>query len=99
MVGKGKGAVHGTKIHTEFAERVKNTLDLPTEVSYKGGIVVKRGTKGSIRVDVVKGNPEKPTAIFDLKTGKAKLTKRRIKQIRKHLPEGYKDIPIKEIRN
>ncbi|RMG20441.1 MAG: RHS repeat-associated core domain-containing protein [Methanobacteriota archaeon] len=100
VVGPGKGAVHGTKIHTKFAEQVKKTMaGLKPEVSYKGGKVVERGTKGSIRVDVVKGNPKKPTAIFDLKTGKAKLTKRRIKQIRKHLPEGYKDIPIEEIRN
>ena len=99
MVGKGKGAVHGTKIHTEFAKQVKNKIGLPTEVSYKGGRVVRRGTKGSKRVDVVLGDREKPTAIFDLKTGKAKLTEKRIEQIRKHLPKGFEDIPIIEIRN
>jgi hypothetical protein len=70
-----------------------------TEVSYLNGNIVRRGTLGSIRVDVVYGpSRETPMAIYDLKTGQAKLTSKRVAEIRRHLPPGYQDIPIIEIR-
>ena len=61
--------------------------------------VVKSGTKGSIRIDaLIKGSNGKPLGIFDLKTGAAGLTTKRINQIRAQLPDALKNIPIKEIR-
>ena len=72
--------------------------DIISEVSYKGGEYVKTGTLGSKRVDVILGTPEKPIAIFDLKTGGARLTPERIAEIRRNLPQGYQNIPILEIR-
>jgi hypothetical protein len=47
---------------------------------------VPRGTRGSVRVDAVRGRPERPKEIWDLKTGGARLTPQRIQQIRRHLP-------------
>jgi RHS repeat-associated protein len=100
IVGEGKGAAYGTRVHTKFAELVKQNSRgrLQAEVSYREGIVVHRGTPGSIRVDVVRGNPQKPKEIYDLKTGSARLTSERIEQIRRHLPKGCENIPIREVR-
>ncbi len=64
----------------------------------KTGNVVKYGTSGCVRVDVVHGNPKAPTAISDLKTGGAKLTPSREAAIRKQLPKPNQTIPIKEER-
>lgn len=98
-VGRGKGPLHGTKVHTAFKREVAGLgKALKAEVSYKGGRRVSYGTRGSIRVDVVEGPIDRPVAIYDLKTGGAKLTPGRIKQIRSHLPEQCRDIPIVEIR-
>ena len=95
--GLSKGSVYGTKVHTEFRNDV-TAVGLRSEVSYLKGEEVDYGTPGSIRLDAVKGAKNKPEAIWDLKTGGAKLTPERIRQIRSHLPEGYQDIPIAEIR-
>ena len=70
-------------------------MNLNTEVSYSGGQVVQRGTPGSVRVDVVRGNPNNPGAAFDLKTGAAKLTPARTQQIQQNLP---RPVPVKEIK-
>ena len=97
---RGRGGVYGTRVHTAFEAEV-NSLDdanLATEVSYVNGKVFARGTPKSIRVDVVEGPVENPNAIYDLKTGTAKLTPARIRQIRANLPEGAKDIPIETVR-
>jgi len=87
-------------VHTEFSARIASLGrgDLQTEVAYRGGLVVKRGTPGSVRADVVEGTLERPIAIYDLKTGSARLTPTRIADIRSHLPQGFQDIPIIEIR-
>lgn len=100
-VGPGKGGPYGTRVHTEFEGEVKGLgrPDLHTEVSYKGGEIVPRGTEGSVRLDVVQGASRmEPSAIFDLKTGSAKLTPARIAEIRSHLPPGFRNIPIQEVR-
>jgi|GEM_PF-2380396 len=98
-VGIGKGPVYGTRAHTQFANEVRGLgKQLTPEVSYYGGRPSRYGLKGSIRVDVVEGPIERPIAIYDLKTGGSKLTPARITEIRSHLPRGYKDIPITEIR-
>jgi hypothetical protein len=99
-VGAGRGSVYGTKVHSAFQAEVEalGRTDLTPEVSYRNGEIVKRGTSGSIRLDVVEGPVKTPTAIYDLKTGSATLTLQRIAEIRQHLPAGYQNIPIIEIR-
>ncbi len=85
-------------MHSEFEQAVKdlNNPLLKTEVSYKNGIVVPRGTAGSVRLDVVEYNPNGTVkAIFDLKTGKAGLTQTRINQILSHVGEN---VPVVGIR-
>ena len=70
------------------------------EVSYLDGKVVAYGRKGSIRVDLVLGNPWTPEKACEYKTGKPenRLTLERIALIRKHLPKGYQHIPVSELR-
>ncbi len=70
------------------------------EISYLGGKVVRYGTRGSIRVDVLVGDTKKPKKIFDFKIGKDKngLSPERIARIRRHLPKRSKNIPILELR-
>lgn len=98
-VGPGRGPVYGTRVHSAF-EREVNALgknDVHTEISYLNGQVVPYGTKGSVRLDVVNGPVNAPTAVFDLKTGSAALTPARIQQIQSHLPGGSA-VPVTEIR-
>ena len=94
-VGEGSGAVHGTKVHTEFGNNASKIEGVTKEVSYKDGIEVKYGTKGSVRADAVEGPVDKPTAVYDLKTGNAKLTKANIAKYEKHLPKGT---PVNQIK-
>ena len=99
-VGEGSGAVYGTAVHSEFAAEINALGDsnLSTEVSYLDGRIVPYGTRGSVRLDVVEGDPLEPSAVYDLKTGSATLTPQRIAQIRANLPSGYQDVPVTEIR-
>ncbi|MFM9837592.1 MAG: DUF6443 domain-containing protein [Cyclobacteriaceae bacterium] len=93
VVGNGKGPVHGTKVHTEFSKiNVKGTT---SEVSYKNGQVVPYGTKGSVRVDKVAGDIKNPKAIYDLKTGGAKVTPADVKKYQQNVPGGP---TVKEIK-
>jgi hypothetical protein len=99
-VGSGSGSVYGTRVHTAFADEVAalGRSDLFSEVSYLNGQVVPYGTPGSVRFDVVVGSPGAPTAIWDLKTGSAVLTPSRIAQIQSHLPPGFQNVPVLEVR-
>lgn len=94
----GYGPVVGTFKHTAFSENVKALGDssLLVEESYLGGKAVSRGTKGSIRFDVllVSGNGT-PICAWDFKTGIAKLTESRIQAM---LEKSGLNIPIFEIR-
>ena len=98
--GPGSGPVYGTRVHSAFADEIAalGRADLFTEVSYLHGRVVPYGTPGSVRLDVVEGSVLAPRAIYDLKTGTAALTPGRISQIRSHLPDGFENIPILEVR-
>jgi hypothetical protein len=100
VVGAGRGAAYGTRVHTEFGRQVQQISRgrIRAKVSYRNGQVVPRGTRGSVRVDAVRGRPERPKEIWDLKTGGARLTPQRIQQIRRHLPRGCQNIPIQEAR-
>jgi hypothetical protein len=67
-------------------------------LTYLDHQVVPYGTPGSVRLDVVEGDLGTPTAAYDLKTGTATLTPKRIAQIQANLPLGYQNIPIIELR-
>lgn len=94
-VGDGKGAVHGTKVHTEFGTIANKIDNVTKEVSYKNGEVVPYGTKGSVRADAIEGNINRPNAIYDLKTGEAKVTQKNIDKYNQHVPGKP---PVKEIK-
>jgi hypothetical protein len=100
IVGPGSGGTHGTHVHTAF-QRIVDRLGNPslaTEQSYLNRQWVPRGTPGSVCLDGVEGAVIRPSAIYDLKTGAARLTPARIRQIRRHLPPGCENIPIIVIR-
>ncbi|KRF27653.1 hypothetical protein ASG93_29360 [Paenibacillus sp. Soil787] len=92
------GTVAGTLKHSYFATKIDalgNNL-LKTEVTYLNGSVVSYGTKGAARLDAVEYNVDGTIkAVFDLKTGKAGLTAKRIKEIQAQLPNYA---PVYEVR-
>lgn len=73
-------------------------VTLTTEKLNLRGRKVRRGTPGSVRVDVVEVPIKSPTAIYDLKTGRATLTPARIRQLQDHVLGGPSSVPILEIR-
>jgi RHS repeat-associated protein len=85
-VGEGSGAVHGTKVHAEFGKLAGEIEGASIEVSYKNGQVVPYGTKGSVRADAVIGDVNAPNAVYDLKTGGAKLTPANVAKYNQHVP-------------
>ena len=93
--GPGSGAVYGTAVHSLFSDEVigLGNSDLNSEISYLNGNVVPYGTSGSVRLDVVEGPLNAPTAVFDLKTGSATLTQSRIQQIQSQIPGGT-SVPV-----
>jgi hypothetical protein len=97
-IGQGRGSVYGTIVHKAFSNEVVNLGDsnIASEVSYLNGDPVPYGTPGSVRLDVVEGPPDAPTAVYDLKTGRATLSPRRTAQIQKHIPNGT-DVPVVRI--
>ncbi len=99
-VGHGSRAVYGTRVHSAFGSEINavGRSDLSSEVSYLNGRVVPYATRGSVRLDVVEGSLNSPTAIYDLKTGSASLSPDRIAQIRANLPAGFQNIPVLEVR-
>jgi hypothetical protein len=101
-MGEGVGPLFGTRVHVDFAARVKQ-MDLPgigidgVEQSFHLGEAMRYGAAGSIRTDVILRNAVgTPVAIYDLKTGNAKLTPSRIKELR----DGARapNVPIIELR-
>jgi RHS repeat-associated protein len=97
-------SAYGSRVHATFAQFVEalraQGLPVHSEVVYRNGRYYpgRRRIKGSIAADVVVGDPRHPIAIYDLKTGKSGLSAARIRQIRRHLPRGYRNIPIRELR-
>jgi hypothetical protein len=66
--------------------------DVEAEKSVIGDVGIKKNAAGSIRVNLILKSPEgDPICIFDLKTGEARLTARRINKIRSNLPENYRN--------
>lgn len=101
-LGPGSGPIFGIYAHLEFAKRVRE-LNIPgirtegVEQSFDLGDVVRYGLEGSVRTDVVLRDPSGiPIAVYDLKTGNAKLTTSRVQEIREAV--GRPDIPVIELR-
>ena len=94
----GNGPVVGTYKHTIFSRNVIGLGDssLRTEVSFLNGIEMEYGTKGSIRFDVMQVDSNGvPICAWDYKTGTARLTEARIRDM---LEKSGLSIPIFEIR-
>jgi len=70
-VGTGSGPLYGTAVHSEFAAQVDalGNANLAAEQSYLGGQPVNYGTPGSVRVDVVEGPVDAPTAVYRSQNG------------------------------
>jgi hypothetical protein len=84
------GSVEGTIKHG-YADRLLNRYQqmygdrgLSTEVRYANGVPWREGVplKGAIRLDVVEGPLNNPTAVYDYKFGNAVLSPSRVIQIR-----------------
>jgi hypothetical protein len=104
-LGPGSGPYYGVVVHTEFARSVR-AQDLPgvgkagVEQSFSLEDVARYGLDGMIRTDVVLRDPGSsngtPIAVWDVKTGSARLRGSRAKQIRDYLGVGL-EVPIIEL--
>ncbi|MFN9640423.1 MAG: polymorphic toxin-type HINT domain-containing protein [Pirellula sp.] len=99
------GSVEGTLKHG-YADRLLTRYQemfgsrgLSTEVRYANGVPWREGVplKGTIRLDVVEGPLNNPTAIFDYKFGNAILSPNRINQIRNGAGLGP-NVPVLPVR-
>jgi hypothetical protein len=103
--GLGKGPVSGTYKHgyardmLERYQRMFGDRGLTPEVRYLNQAPWQEGlgTRGSVILDVIEGNPQNPTMIFDYKFGNAHLTPYRINQI--NTVGGFGgQVPIQEVK-
>ena len=80
-------------------QRMFGERGLSTEVRYFNGQLWQPGMplKGSIKLDVVEGELNAPTTVFDYKFGGAKLTPGRIDEIRSGAGLGA-DVPVIEVK-
>jgi hypothetical protein len=97
-----RSVLFGTLAHSHFARKVR-TLDLPgigedgVEQNWHMGDLWDYGISGAKRTDVYLKDPlGNPIAIYDLKTGNARLTRARIRELREAV--GVKNIPVIELR-
>jgi hypothetical protein len=104
-VGEGAGPVYGIMVHSAFGADVKRQ-DIPgigregVEQSFSLGDISKYGLDGTIRTDVVLRDAQspdgKPIAIWDVKTGDARLSGSRVQEIRDQVRVGS-DVPVIEL--
>jgi len=103
MAPQGVAAnLFGIHVHFDFGRRIK-ALDLPgigvdgVEQSFSLGDLARYGAVNSIRTDVYLRNRDGiPIAIYDVKTGNAKLSPVRIKELQAAV--GDDNIPVFELR-
>ena len=94
-MGSGLGARFGTAVHVDFANRVRK-LDLPGigQEGVEQGFYI--GLQDSLNMGWLAAsermslrgfrNPDqRPIAVYDLKTGNAVLTSRRVEEILRHV--------------
>lgn len=89
--GPGRGPLYGVAIHSQSADLIRS-LNLPgigsygVEQSFSAGDTARYGLDGSVRTDIVlrdgRTQDAPIMAIYDLKTGNAKLTRSRVREIR-----------------
>jgi hypothetical protein len=104
-VGEGAGPVYGIMVHSAFGADVKRQ-NIPgigrdgVEQSFSLNDTARYGLDGSIRTDVVLRDPEspnsRPIAIWDVKTGGARLSGSRVMEIRDQVGVGA-DVPVIEL--
>jgi hypothetical protein len=104
-VGESAGPVYGIMIHSAFGADVKRQ-NIPgigkdgVEQSFSFSDTRRYGLDGSIRTDVVLRDPEspnsRPIAIWDVKTGGARLSGSRVSEIRDQVGVET-DIPVIEL--
>ena len=103
--GPGSGQLYGVMIHRQFARDIRQ-LDLPgigtfgLEQSFSAGDTVRYGLDGSIRTDVIlragRTVYSPILAVWDLKTGGARLRPKRVSEIRNALGID-ESVPIIEL--
>ncbi|MCJ2110338.1 hypothetical protein MKK64_03825 [Methylobacterium sp. E-025] len=96
---------YGVRLHAATARLIRN-LDIPgigrhgVEQSFSLGDSVGYGLEGSVRTDVVLRDGRTSSApilaVWDFKTGNARLTPARVREIREGLGVGS-DVPVIEI--
>jgi hypothetical protein len=98
---KGRGPLYGIAVHTAFslAVRLGNIPGIgfnDVETTW-GGVDLRYGSLGSIRTDVILRNDiGDPIAIYDVKTGGARLTDARVGELREAVAPGSR-IPVIEL--
>ena len=104
-LGNGSGAAYGTAVHSASAATIR-ALDLPgigkhgVEQSFSVGGLVRYGLDGSVRTDIVLRDGRTAAApilaVWDIKTGNARLDQKRVDELRAHLGIDS-TVPIIEI--
>lgn len=97
----GRGPLYGIAVHTAFgvAVRFGNIRGIgPKDVETTwGGVDLRYGSLGSIRTDVILRNDVgDPIAIYDVKTGGARLTEARVQELRQSVAPSSR-IPVIEL--
>ena len=102
LLGKVGPALYGTLVHVAFATDVRSQ-NLPgigqdgVEQSFSAQDVIRYGSNGSIRTDVVMRDDDGDViAIWDVKTGNAELTDDRRQEIRDEVGVSA-DVPVIEL--
>ena len=97
-----RATVFGTFVHVDFGRRVRE-LDLPgigqTGVEHSLSLegFARYGLAGTVRTDILLTDQlQRPLAIYDLKTGDAQLTPRRMQELR--AAAKAPNVPIIELR-
>jgi hypothetical protein len=74
---------YGTRVHTELRNRIRALSDpnLQAEVSAIKSEGARYGARGSIRVDVFENVGEGTVCVYDIKTGRSRLTPVRMGEI------------------
>lgn len=87
----GSAATRGSKVHGQFDNIVEGGAagkNVVGERAYVGGNLDPRyRPKGSSNPDAILGNPSKPTAAFDLKTGKSGISNTQMTKYERNLPD------------
>lgn len=102
LAGNGSGPWYGTRIHVLFANDVV-LQNLPgigstgVEESFSLGDIARYGEDGTVRVDVfMTDDTGKIIAVWDVKTGGARLTGARVSELRAEVGVGS-EVPVIEL--